>query len=201
MKRFDIGILLVIITLPCARTVGAQAALNSDSAASNSAFTVTMRPVERSAGAAHASNSNAQRADGRYTLDDFSFRGAVIVGGVRRDIYLVSSSEYTVQNRANDFMSNKSSVIAVDQLGNGKIPFNEGRHANQPLRIGDRMFRVVAIAHDGSSITLKPASEPLESLVVGLKCPDFAYTTLSGRKVSADSFKGKALLIDVWSFT
>jgi hypothetical protein len=63
------------------------------------------------------------------------------------------------------------------------------------------MFHVKAIAEDGSTITLVPYGVPLGGAIVGRQCPDFSYDTEEGETISRETLKGRAFLIDIWSFT
>jgi hypothetical protein len=57
------------------------------------------------------------------------------------------------------------------------------------------------MAADGSRIVLKPSTAPLRGVVLGRKCPAFAFETSGGRKISLDTYKGQAFLLDIWSTT
>ena len=91
--------------------------------------------------------------------------------------------------------------IGVDHDGDDAIGESEPRAANLPLRIGDRMFDVKSIEPDGSAITLAPSSSPLESIVVGRACPPFSWKTQDGKDVSLADFRGKILILDIWSYS
>lgn len=58
--------------------------------------------------------------------------------------------------------------------------------------------------------TSKASTDRFESLreswerktdAVGKPCPEFSYKDMNGKTVSLSDYKGKALLLDVWSMT
>jgi hypothetical protein len=177
------------------------AACQQRSVSHENALTVPMKPIHTAA--THPSGNHIQRdfTEERIPVSQFARQGQVVVAGKTYHLYLTPETTYTTKNTGKEDMENTSSVLFVDENGDGWISTDERRHADMPLRIGDQMFLVARIAADGSEIKLKPAEMPLESLLVGHRCPPFAYKTLSGASISDQSLKGKAYLIDVWSFT
>jgi hypothetical protein len=63
------------------------------------------------------------------------------------------------------------------------------------------MFDVAEIAKDGSRVILKPSESPLRGVIVGRTCPPFSFQTEDDKEVSSQTTAGKALILDVWSFT
>jgi hypothetical protein len=58
----------------------------------------------------------------------------------------------------------------------------------------------VAIAAPSSTANARPRARS-SGLVAGQKCPAFSYRTVTGKRVTNSTFKGKAFLIDIWSTT
>ena len=130
-------------------------------------------------------------------------RGTVEVGGQKYTLYLPKAKSYAIKNTkpSDSGMENTSTVVYVDQKGDGRPTGEEGWFSNLPLRLGDRMFDVAEIAADGSRVVLRPSKAPLRGVVVGRKCPDFAFQTADGKEVSRAGLAGKPFLLDIWSIT
>lgn len=130
-------------------------------------------------------------------------RGEHTVDGQTFALYLPRAKTCTMKNTgANDgAFENTSTAITVAPKDDKKLSADQNWFANLPLRIGDRMFDIIDIAADGSSIILKPSNAPLRGVVLGRKCPPFAFETSEGKKVSLDGYKGQAFLLDIWSTT
>jgi len=78
---------------------------------------------------------------------------------------------------------------------------SESAPANLPVRILDTMYSVVAIANDGSSISLVKTDGPLHGVVVNRRCPEFSFTSVSGETISDKSILGKVTVLDIWAVT
>jgi hypothetical protein len=135
--------------------------------------------------------------------DELVKRGTVEVDRRKYTLYLPRARSYATKNTGpsdcdND---NTSTLLSVDQNGDGVLTENDGWFANLPLRLGDRMFDVAEIAGDGSRIVLKPSRSPLRGVIVGRTCPPFSFRTADGKEVSRESLAGKPFLLDVWSIT
>jgi hypothetical protein len=131
------------------------------------------------------------------------WKGSVTVDREAFDIYLPKADSYRLKNTANDDgdLYNTSTLISIDSNHDGRLTEDEGWFANLPIRIGDKMFEATRIAANGSTVDLKPSGKPLSGIVVGRKVPPFAYKTRDGQTVTQDTYKGKAVLLDVWSVT
>jgi hypothetical protein len=130
-------------------------------------------------------------------------RGTVQVDRRKYTLYLAKAESYSTNNTGPsdcDF-DNTSTLISVDQNGDGRLTENDGWFANLPLRLGDKMFDVVAIAADGSRIVLKPSKAPPRGVIVGRTCPPFSFKTADGKEVTRESLAGKPFLLDIWSIT
>jgi hypothetical protein len=135
--------------------------------------------------------------------DELTKRGVVEVDGQKYVFYLPKAKAYTVKNNGkkdHDF-ENTSTLLSIDQKGDGKLIDADGWFANLPVRLGDRMFDVAEIAADGSRIVLKPSKAPLRGAIVGRACPPFSFPTADGKTISRDGFAGKPFLLDIWSIT
>ena len=131
------------------------------------------------------------------------WKGGITVDSESFDIYLPKAPAYSIKNTAKDDgdLYNTSTLISIDSNHDGRLTADEGWFANLPVRIGDRMFDVIRIAPNGRSIILKSSAKPLSGVIVGRRMPPFAYKTRDGKAITENTFKGKALLIDVWSVT
>jgi hypothetical protein len=130
-------------------------------------------------------------------------QGIIKVDGATFNIYLPAADSYSLKNAGTGEgqFENTSTLLSIDADGDGKFAADEGWYADLPLRIGDRMFEVVRMAPDGSSLTLKRSNKQLAGVIVGRKVPPFSYRTADGRSFTENSYRGKAVLIDVWSVT
>jgi hypothetical protein len=130
-------------------------------------------------------------------------RGTVQVDRQKYTLYLAKAKSYSTKNTGpsdcdND---NTSTLISVDQNGDGGLTENDGWFANLPLRLGDKMFDVAEIAGDGSRIVLKPSKSSLRGVIVGRTCPPFSFKTADGKEINRESLAGKPFLLDIWSIT
>jgi hypothetical protein len=139
---------------------------------------------------------------GRRT-DELVKRGSLDVDGTKYTLYLPKSSSYSIKNSkpSDSGFENTSTLISVDQKGNGVLTEQEGWFANMPIRLGDKMFDVAEIAADGSRIVLKASTSPLRGVIIGRKCPPFSFKTTDGKEVTLETLSGKAMILDIWSIT
>jgi len=135
--------------------------------------------------------------------EDLAKRGTVRVGEQTYTLYLPRAKAYTTRNAkpSDSGFHNTSTLISVDQGGGGRLKDEDGWFANLPLRLGDRMYDVAEIAADGSRVVLRPSKAPLRGVIVGRRCPPFAFKTAEGKVVSFESLRGRAFLLDIWSIT
>jgi hypothetical protein len=128
-------------------------------------------------------------------------RGTVAVGAEKVTIYLPAQGPYSLKSEKSHSFENTSTALVVDADGNGEFTQAEQWFASMPIRIGDAMFDVKEIDPGAKWILLAKSAAPLGGLVVGKPCPNFTFTSMDGKKVSLADYKGKALLLDVWSMT
>jgi hypothetical protein len=138
-----------------------------------------------------------------WPQEDLVKRGVLEVDGHKYSLYLPQAKAYSIKNtKPSDADSeNTSTLISVDQNGDGRITDADGWFANLPLRLGDKMFDVTEIAADASRIVLKPSKSPLRGVIVGRTCPPFSFKTADGKVVSRESLARKPFILDVWSIT
>ena len=130
-------------------------------------------------------------------------RGTVEVDRRKYTLYLARAKSYSTKNTgpSHSDNDNTSTLISVDQNGDGMLTENDGWFANLPLRLGDWMFDVAEIAADGNRIVLKPSKSSLRGVIVGRTCPPFSFKTADGKEVNRESLAGKPFLLDIWSTT
>jgi hypothetical protein len=130
-------------------------------------------------------------------------RGVLEADGHKYYLYLPKAEAYSIKNtNSSDADSeNTSTLISVDQKGDGRITDADGWFANLPLRLGDKMYDVTEIAADASRIVLKPSKSPLRGVIVGRTCPPFSFKTADGKVVSHESLAKKPFILDIWSIT
>ena len=135
--------------------------------------------------------------------DELVKRGTVEVDRRKYTLYLPRARSYSTKNTgpSDCDYDNTSTLIVVDQNGDGRLTENDGWFANLPLRLGDKMFDVAEIAADGSRIVLKPSKSSLRGVIVGRVCPPFSFKTADGKEVARESLAGKPFLLDIWSIT
>jgi hypothetical protein len=128
---------------------------------------------------------------GTVTVDSKTFR-----------LYIPNTGPYRVKNSGGaSHLENNSTIITVDSNGDDVLDRSENWFADRPVRLGNQMFEVKSIASDGSWLQLSTTKKPLGGVVVGWPAPNFSFKTMEGKTVSLSAYKGKALLLDVWSMT
>ena len=138
-----------------------------------------------------------------WPQDELFKRGVLEVDGHKYYLYLPKAKSYSVKNTSNndaDF-DNTSTLISVDQKGDGRITDADGWFANLPLRLGDKMYDVTEIAADASRIVLKPSKSPLRGVIIGRTCPPFSFKTADGKVASRESLAKRSFILDIWSIT
>lgn len=128
-------------------------------------------------------------------------RGELNVGDERVILYVPTFGPYSTNSVEQHSFNNTSTIISVDSNRDGQLKSTEKWHTSLPVRLGEAMFEVKQIDPGGTWILLEESKLPLAGCVVGKKCPDFEFTTMDGKKVSLDTYKGKVLLLNVWSMT
>ena len=63
------------------------------------------------------------------------------------------------------------------------------------------MFEVTALSPDGEWIDVRPSAARLRGAIVGREVPPFGWASMSGELITNASYRGKFLLLDVWSPT
>jgi hypothetical protein len=135
--------------------------------------------------------------------DSLVKRGIIEVEGKKYTLYVPKAKVYSVKNtsKKDDPFENTSTLLVIDQNGDGKFTLADNWFANLPVRLGDKMFDIVDIVADGSKITLKPSKSPLRGIIVGRVCPQFSFTTAEEKSVSRESLAGKPFILEIWSIT
>lgn len=127
-------------------------------------------------------------------------KGVLKVGPEEAEIYIPQNGPYLLTTDEKEY-GNSSMRVSVDFDKNGELPAHESWFSSHPVRIGDEMFKVKSVDPGGTWIVLAKANVPLSGLVIGRKCPDFELWTTEGKKVTLADYKGKFLLLDIWSMT
>lgn len=127
--------------------------------------------------------------------------GNVSIGGEQVSIYLPSQGPYSITTEKEHFIQNSSTAITVDANHDATAQKSELWYSSLPVRLGDQMFDVKAIDPGGTWIRFAKSNAPLAGAVVGKPFPPFQFTTTDREKVSLETYKGKWLFIDIWSFT
>ena len=167
-------------------------------------LTVVMEDCKASRPAKITSFGDAVRlAIGSQRREDLVKRGTVHADGQKYTLYLPKAESWSRKNTGPSDCDddNTSTLISIDQNGDGKMTEYDGWFANLPLRLGDKMFDVAELAADGSRIVLKPSKSQLRGVIVGRTCPPFSFQTADGKVISRDGLAGKAFLLDIWSVT
>jgi hypothetical protein len=125
------------------------------------------------------------------------------VQGEKINIYLPKAESFSIENTDSDNtkFGNTSTYISIDQNRNGKLEDCESTPASLPVRILDTMYSVVAIAKDGSSISLVKTDGPLHGVVVNRRCPEFSFASVNGETITDKSILGKVTVLDIWGVT
>ena len=118
-------------------------------------------------------------------------------------IWLPAAERYTTANLGADSTAfeNQSTLLSIDDDGDGVLTERESWHANLPLRIGDSMWDIVELAPDGERMVLERSKVPLSGIVIGRRVPEFEFRTAEGQVFSHASLEGKPFVLDLWSIT
>lgn len=127
-------------------------------------------------------------------------KGVLKVGAEEAEIYIPQNGPYPLTTDDKEY-GNSSMRVSVDFDKNGELPQHETWFSSHPVRIGDQMFKVKSVDPGGTWMVFSKSNVPLSGLVIGRKCPDFELWTTQGMKVTLADYKGKFLLLDVWSMT
>jgi len=128
-------------------------------------------------------------------------KGEVTVGPEHVVFYLPARGPYSNQSKDNHSFNNTSTCITVDANNDGDLNRGEDWYSSLPVRLGDQMFAVKEFDPGSTWVYLARSRAPLSGMVVGKPCPPFAFETQDGQHVTNATYKGKALLLDVWSMT
>jgi hypothetical protein len=128
-------------------------------------------------------------------------RGDLTVGGERMSFFVPLYGPHPLTSKENHHFENTSTLISVDSNHDGKLDRTEEWWSSLPVRLGDQMFDVKAIDPGSKWILLSQSSARLAGVVVGKRCPVFQFLTTDGKIASLADYRGKALLLDVWSMT
>ncbi len=115
--------------------------------------------------------------------------------------YLPAYGPYSVNSKKSHSFENTSTAISVDSNNNSELERTELWFSSMPIRFGDKMFEVKKIDPGSTWVLLSKSSAPLSGLVVGKPCPPFTFTMADGKQIKLEDYKGKSLLLDVWSMT
>ncbi len=127
-------------------------------------------------------------------------RGEMKVDGEKVVFYIPEDGPYELTTKEDEF-SNTSMRVSVDANNDDELPDTEAWFSSTPIRVANSMLNVRKVDPAGTWITFAKADVPLAGLVVGKPCPDFEFSTMDGKKVKLADYKGKSLLLDVWSMT
>jgi hypothetical protein len=128
-------------------------------------------------------------------------KGEVTVGSEKVAVYLPANGPYALTSEKSHSFENTSTPLSIDSDNNGELSEAEEWFASMPIRLGDQMFDVKEIDPGAQWMLLARSSMPLGGVVLGKPCPNFEFKTMDGKSVSLADYKGKALLLDVWSMT
>ncbi len=198
--------LLLLLLLPAVSGIALLGGSRAEkpTAAGAAAITVVMEDCKASRPGKITSDTSILRlVFAGLPKEELVKRGSAQVDGQKYTLYLPKAMSYSTKNTkpSDSAFENTSTLISVDQNGDGLLTDEKGWFANLPLRLGDKMFDVAEIAADGSRIVLKPSKSPLRGVIVARTCPPFSFKTADGKEVSRESLAGKPFILDIWSIT
>ncbi|HEY9760736.1 MAG TPA: hypothetical protein V6C97_36605 [Oculatellaceae cyanobacterium] len=170
--------------------------------ASESEILVSLKPTEKTRYGRLQVHLNA---NGNPSFEDPGeeelMRGDVKVGNEQMTFYVPKYGPHPLTSKDNHSFENTSTLLSVDSNHNGKIDHAEDWWTSRPIRLGEQMFDVKAIDPGTSWILLSKSQAKLAGAVKGKRCPSFQFFATNGKMVSLADYKGKVLLLDVWSMT
>jgi peroxiredoxin len=221
MKRKMITSAALLMLAPALLTGQANYTINDRGPASYDATST----VADTAGGKELSNVTYQGSEYTITLDKTEVKystkilshggdllgGTLLVDGVEYSVYLPANGPFNVKNtRAESIPTYKAMDIllfsnacriGVDYDKDGAISNGEYWAANHPIRFGNRMLEIKSISEDGKRVVLAESSVPVAGLIVGQLAPDFAFTDQAGKTHTLADYRGKYLILDLWSVT
>ncbi|MCR4403948.1 MAG: peroxiredoxin family protein [Candidatus Acetothermia bacterium] len=96
-------------------------------------------------------------------------------------------------------------AIAIDTDGDGELQLFPDSYEiygpNQPLQVGERLYRIKSVPPDGRRIEVEQVgiAPPPAILAPGQKAPDFEATTFEGQSVKLSDYHGKVVVLVFWN--
>ena len=131
--------------------------------------------------------------------------GEITVAGKTYTIFIPAEGPYQLENTRqrglDNFLFTNATPVWFDQNGDGKLSFNEAWVSNHPIRFGNQMLEVISISPDGTTLTMRESKAPLGGLVLGERAPEFRLVDQNGGVHTLERYRGKYLILDLWSTT
>lgn len=135
--------------------------------------------------------------------------GSLKVGDVEYMIYLPESGPYNLKNTNTEdetpdiLIFSNAAKVCIDYNRDGKIGEGNGEcwAANHAIRFGNSMLDVKSISKDGKTMVLTDSKAEVNGLVVGRPAPDFEFADEDGKVHRLKDYRGKYLVLDLWSVT
>ncbi|MGQ9733974.1 MAG: redoxin domain-containing protein [Candidatus Bipolaricaulia bacterium] len=96
-------------------------------------------------------------------------------------------------------------VIAIDTDGDGELQLFPDSYEiygpNQPLQVGERLYKIKSVSPDGRRIEVEQIgiAPPPPILAPGQRAPDFESKTLEGEEIKLSDFRGKVVVLIFWN--
>ncbi len=127
-----------------------------------------------------------------FATTDYRMDGAFTVDGRS---YVIELSDYNLHGRFDRSNLSRGSVLRFYASGESRTDGTLYR-GHELLPVGDGFYEVRDGALDGSWIRLAPSALP--RAMAGRLVPDFDFVDTEGRRVRAEDFRGRYLLLDFW---
>ena len=133
--------------------------------------------------------------------DETLVRGQLNTGEETVAFFLPEHGPYKLTTDNDHALENDSTSLSVDANGDQELLQDERWFTSMPVRVGNKMYEVKAIDPGGTWIRFAKSATPLSGMVPGRRCPDFTLVTMDKKTATLNDYKGKVLLLDVWSMT
>lgn len=97
-------------------------------------------------------------------------------------------------------------VLLIDADGDSRLLASSDSHErfrlNEPFNLAGTVYRVRAVAADGSSIQVDISDEdvpPKPALLVGFPAPLFELTDVGGENIAIETLRGQIVVLDFWA--
>ncbi len=174
-------------------------ALNLGNVAPQSEIVVTFHPSKVMAKKFMIAEQTANVKDYKPTIP--MDEGELTVDGKTYKLYMAPKWNYDVAKKRdwNAVIGENALGIFVDYDDDGDLSVSERWLPHTPIRFGSKMLKATSIAN--GEVKFVPVDGPAMGGVEGQAAPDFDWTDMDGKAHRLQDYRGKYLILDMFSIT